>query len=75
MALNSENLRAAMALLRWRVEDTAEHSGVGTNTIARLLRGEPIRESTAAKIMDAVERAGVELLNGSRPGARLKGPG
>lgn len=70
--LTADNLRAALALLRWRVEDAAEKANVGKFTVARLLRGENVRQETRDKISAAIEAAGVELFNGDRPGARVR---
>jgi len=68
--LNPDNLRAAMALLRWTAADLAEHAETSEPTVNRLLAGQNVRESTREKIALAINRAGVELFNGGRPGAR-----
>jgi len=56
------------------VRELAEAAGVSPNTIARLERGEDLRESTVAAIKAALEVAGVEFIpeNGGGAGVRLK---
>lgn len=70
-----KQVRAARALLGWSQEELAAKSGVSYPTIARLeaddgeLGG---RADTSAKIIGAIESAGVEFTNGGQPGVRLK---
>ena len=56
------------------VRDLAKLSSVSPDTVARLERGETLKDSTVAAIRAALESAGVEFLdaNGSGPGVRLK---
>ncbi|MCA0272392.1 MAG: helix-turn-helix domain-containing protein [Proteobacteria bacterium] len=56
------------------VRELAEASGVSPNTVARLERGEDLRESTVAAIRAALETAGVEFIaeNGGGAGVRLR---
>jgi predicted transcriptional regulator len=69
-------IKAARALLGWSQEDLARYSTVSEPTIARLestdgkLGG---RAATIEKIVDAIEKAGVEFIeeNGGGPGVRL----
>jgi predicted transcriptional regulator len=69
-------VKAAKSLLAWSQSDLAKASGVSEPTIARLesqdgeLGG---RADTAAKIVAALEAAGVEFIpeNGGGPGVRL----
>ena len=68
-------IKAARALLGWSQEDLARYSTVSEPTIARLestdgeLGG---RAATIAKIVDAIEKAGVEFIeeNGGGPAVR-----
>ena len=80
MGLNLVTIRqvkAARALLGWSQSDLAHKSGISEPTIARLetedgeLGG---RASTAKKIKNAIETAGVEFIseNGGGPGVRLR---
>ncbi len=69
-------VKAARALLEWSQEQLAAASGVSIPTVKRLeaqsgdLGG---RDETAAKIVAALEAAGVEFTNGDQPGVRVKG--
>ena len=72
-------IKAARALLGWSQADLARHSTMSEPTIARLestdgeLGG---RADTFAKIVDAIEKAGIEFIdeNGGGPGVRLRKP-
>lgn len=56
------------------VRDLAEAAGLSPNTVARLERGEDLKESTVAAIRAALEAAGVVFLpeNGNGPGVALR---
>ena len=64
--------RAAMGL---GVRDLAKLAGVSPDTIARLERGDELREGTVAIVRAALEHAGVEFIaeNGGGAGVRLSG--
>ena len=68
-------VKAARALLAWSQSDLAKASEVSEATIKRLesqdgeIGGRP---ETAAKIVGALESAGVEFTNGDAPGVRLR---
>lgn len=72
-------IKAARSMLAWSQGDLAKASGVSEPTIARLesqdgeLGG---RSDTSAKIIAALESAGVEFIaeNGGGAGVRLKNP-
>lgn len=78
--------RAARALLKWGVRDTAERAGVTPNTVSRFEQdeGEPgreprrgpkgPREETREAIRRVYETAGVIFIdqNGEGPGVRLR---
>jgi transcriptional regulator with XRE-family HTH domain len=49
-------------MLGWGVRDLARRAGTSPDTIARLERGEALRETTLARIVEALAAAGVELL-------------
>ena len=51
--------------------DLGEKSGVAFETINKFENGRPMRESTKAKLALVLEGAGIEILNGDAPGARL----
>ncbi|MCC0048040.1 MAG: helix-turn-helix domain-containing protein [Rhodobiaceae bacterium] len=65
----------ARAALGIGVRELAVAAKVSPDTIARLERGEELRERTIDAIREALEAAGIELIaeNGGGPGVRLKG--
>src|SRR5262245_42908457 len=75
LAITSELIRAARALLRWEQRDLARASGVSLPTIKRL-EGAPgvlaAHSSTVTALRRAFESAGIEFTNGSGLGVRLK---
>jgi len=62
----------ARAALGLGVRELAEMAKVSPDTIARLERGEQLRERTVDAIRAALEAAGVEFTNGEQPGVRLR---
>jgi transcriptional regulator with XRE-family HTH domain len=56
------------------VRDLAVAAGVSTNTVARLERGEELKQRTVDAIQAALEAAGVEFIpeNGGGAGVRLR---
>jgi len=75
--ITSKQVKAALAMLGWKVSDLADAAGVSEPTIWRLETAEgPLggRPETAAKICTALERAGVIFIeeNGEGPGVRLR---
>lgn len=70
--LSPEACRAARALLSWGVRDLAREAGVSVDTVSALENGRPMRDGTRAALAAAFDVAGVELLNGGAPGARLR---
>jgi DNA-binding XRE family transcriptional regulator len=71
----SEQVRAARAMLRIEQRDLAEWSGVSLETIKRIERipGEvSAYASTVDAIRTALEAAGIEFINGEKPGVRLR---
>ena len=70
-------IKTARALLGWSQEDLAQYSTVSEPTIARLESSDGElggRAATIRKIVDAIEKAGIEFIdeNGGGPGVRLK---
>lgn len=69
-------LQAARALAGYNRESMAEAAGITSRTIRRLEIQDRITAHSAT--LDALEAAlvaaGVELLNGDRPGVRLREP-
>lgn len=78
--LNSAQIRAARALLRWSAEDLAQHSSLGVTTIRRAELTEAATSLTVSNdlaVRRALENAGVEFIdeNGGGAGVRLRKPG
>ena len=70
LAVQSKMARAALGI---GVRELAEKAKVSPDTIARLERGEELRERTVDAIRAALEAAGVEFIpeNGGGAGVRL----
>jgi transcriptional regulator with XRE-family HTH domain len=71
IAVQCKMARVALGL---GVRELAELANVSPDTIARLERGEVLKDRTVAAIRAALEAAGVEFIpeNGSGAGVRLK---
>ncbi len=69
LPIHSKMARAALGI---GVRELAELAKVSPETIARLERGEELRDRTIEAVQNALKAAGVEFTNGGRPGARLK---
>jgi transcriptional regulator with XRE-family HTH domain len=65
--------KMARAALGWGVRELADAAEVSPDTIARLERGEDLRDRTVEAIRAALETGGVEFIaaNGGGPGVRL----
>ena len=61
-------VKAARELLQWNQQDLAQASVVGVATLRRFEAGEAIKDGTLAKLLDALERAGVVFLEPTRVG-------
>ncbi len=70
-AVHSRMARAALGL---GVRELAEMAKVSPDTIARLERGEELKERTLEAVQQVLEDAGVEFTNGGQPGVRMKAP-
>jgi transcriptional regulator with XRE-family HTH domain len=76
--INGRQLRAARVLLDWEQAELAKKARVAIGTIRRRegFHDEVhCQADTLAKVMGALERAGIEFLNGEAPGLRLKKTG
>jgi transcriptional regulator with XRE-family HTH domain len=71
-------LRAARVLAGIEQDQLAEASGVSANTISRIERArgefEGVRVETVRRLQRALEEAGVEFLDGDKPGVRMRTP-
>jgi len=73
-SLTPEHVKAARALLGWNANELSRHcDGIGVATVRNFESGKHIREGSRQAICDCIDAAGVELLNGGRIGARMKG--
>ena len=65
--------KMARVALGWGVRDLARYAKVSPDTVARLERGDPLRQKTLGIIKGAMETAGIEFLpsGDSGPGVRL----
>jgi len=64
--------KMARAALGIGVRDLAELAKVSPDTVARLERGEELKDRTIEAVQNALESAGIEFTNGGQPGVRLK---
>jgi hypothetical protein len=62
----------ARAALRIGVLELAAMAKVATGTITRLEAGEALKPRTVEAIQHALEKAGVEFIDGDKPGVRVK---
>jgi transcriptional regulator with XRE-family HTH domain len=72
--MNAVQCKMARAATGLGVRELAEAAKVSPNTIARLERGEDLKDSTVCAIRAALEAAGVEFIaeNGGGAGVRLR---
>jgi DNA-binding XRE family transcriptional regulator len=70
--LTPEAMRAARALLGRTIQDIAPDLGISPTTIVQVEKGEAVRAATEAKIIEGLDRLGVEITNGGGTGARLR---
>jgi len=68
--------KMARAALSWGTRDLARNAGVSPDTIARLERGERLRDATVDVVKAAFEKAGLEFIpeNGGGLGVRFSNP-
>lgn len=73
--LTGEQIRAARALLRWDQKQLAAAAGISVPTVKRLERivGRVSAYSgTVEAIEQALEAAGIDIIDGDGPGVRLR---
>jgi transcriptional regulator with XRE-family HTH domain len=72
-APTGKQIVAARGLLEMTQPQLAEASGVGLTTIVDFETSKRLpRRATLAALQEALERRGIEFLNGGEPGVRLK---
>jgi transcriptional regulator with XRE-family HTH domain len=75
--LDSAQIRAARALLGWRQDDLARHSGLGLATIQRIENADrktSTNRSTMMRLKETLEQAGIQFIargEGGGIGVRL----
>ena len=69
--LTSDACRAARALLRWKLADLSEATGLSIETLTQFEHGRAMRKSNRDKIQKAFAAAGVVITNGTGTGAKL----
>jgi len=74
--MNDTQCKMARAALGLGVRELASLAKVSPDTVARLERGEELKERTVSAIRAALEAAGVEFIaeNGGGAGVRLRKP-
>lgn len=72
--MTPDQCKMALAGLGIGIRDLAGLAKVSTNTVARFLRGDALRERTIDDMRRALEAAGIEFIpeNGGGPGVRLR---
>ena len=77
ITITSGHLRAARALLGWSQNELSRKSKVALGTIRRMEGFEAAviaRTDTLARVISALEKAGIEFSDGGGPGVKLKQP-
>jgi transcriptional regulator with XRE-family HTH domain len=79
MLTTGNQLKAARALIDMGQSELADRAKVNVNTVRNMEASGagPIagREQNVQAVQSVLERAGVEFLNGNKPGVRLKAQG
>jgi transcriptional regulator with XRE-family HTH domain len=70
--MNAIQLKMARVALGLNVRQTAELSRASHHTINRIEAGGNLKARTLEKVRRALEAAGVEFIDGTQPGVRLK---
>ena len=71
MIFRALQCRMARAALGWGVRELATVAKVSIDTVVRFERGDELKERTVEALQRAFETAGVEFINGDRPGVRV----
>jgi transcriptional regulator with XRE-family HTH domain len=71
--MTGAQIKAARGLVGWTVRELGTKAGVHWNTVSAIELGKSGgRPETLKAIQRALERGGVEFINGKRPGVRMK---
>lgn len=75
--IQGRHIRAARALLGWTQEELSTKAKVALGTVKRMESFDGAvgaRTDTVRLVVAVLEKAGIEFLNGERPGVRLQNP-
>jgi predicted transcriptional regulator len=75
IVITGRHIRAGRALLGWAQSDLSKRSKVALRTVLRMEGFDgavSARTETLNRVIVALEKAGVEFLDGENPGVRLK---
>ena len=72
MPINAKQCRMARAALQISVRELANMAKVATDTISRFEAGKHLKPRTVEAIQHALEKAGIEFINGNKPGVRVE---
>jgi len=70
--LMPSQIRGARAMLDWRPDELAHKAGISRADLDSVERGADAHFRTFSAIQKALEEAGVEFINESGPGVRLR---
>jgi predicted transcriptional regulator len=70
--INAKQCRMARAALQISVRELAAMAKVAPDTIVRLEAGKRLKPRTVEAVQQALEKAGVEFIDGNKPGVRVK---
>jgi len=66
--------RAARAILEWSAKDLCKAARVSATVVSKVEREIEVSTDQNQRIVEAFAEAGIELLGGGKPGARLGHP-
>ena len=70
--INAKQCRMARAALHINVRELATMAKVAPDTIVRLEAGKRLKPRTVEAVQQALEKAGIEFINGNKPGVRVE---
>jgi DNA-binding XRE family transcriptional regulator len=73
LIMDAMQCRAARAMLQWTQADLAREASVSAMTIRSFETGQTVpQRATVAVLQLALEKAGVEFIDGDEPGVKLR---
>jgi predicted transcriptional regulator len=70
--INAKQCRMARAALQISVRELAAMAKVAPDTIVRLEAGKRLKPRTVEAVQQALEKAGIEFIDGNKPGVRVE---